>query len=93
MNIARTARLSRHASTAGVWLLSILLLIWTMLPIYNIIRVSLQEKEEVLSTSVWPLAPRLTAFDTVVHQAFWLLKTFWSQMGNSFYIGIAVGAR
>jgi multiple sugar transport system permease protein len=71
-------------------LLSVVLLIWTLLPIYNIIRVSLQAKEEVLSTSIWPLAPSVTAFDTVVRQAYWLLKTFWSQMGNSFYIGIAV---
>ena len=61
MNIARTARLNRHACTAGVWLFSILLLIWTMLPLYNMVRVSLQEKEDVLSTYVWPLAPRLTA--------------------------------
>jgi multiple sugar transport system permease protein len=26
----------------------------------------------------------------VFHQAYWLLKSFWSQMGNSFYIGVAV---
>jgi multiple sugar transport system permease protein len=90
MSIARAARLSRNASATGVWLLSSVLLIWTFLPIYNIIRVALQAKEEVLSTSIWPLAPSVTAFDTVVRQAFWLLKTFWSQMGNSFYIGIAV---
>ena len=51
MSIARTARHSRHASTAGMALLSAVLLIWTLLPIYNIIRVSLQAKEEVLSTS------------------------------------------
>jgi multiple sugar transport system permease protein len=90
MSIARAARLSHNASATGVWLLSSVLLIWTFLPIYNIVRVALQAKEEVLSTSIWPLAPSVTAFDTVVRQAFWLLKTFWSQMGNSFYIGIAV---
>ncbi len=90
MSIARTARHARYASNAGVALLSAVLLIWTFLPIYNIIRVSLQEKEEVLSTSIWPLAPSLSAFDTVFRQSYWLLKTFWSQMGNSFYIGISV---
>jgi multiple sugar transport system permease protein len=26
----------------------------------------------------------------VFRQAFWLLETFWSQMGNSFYIGVVV---
>lgn len=90
MSLARTARLSRHASHLGVAIVSVVLLIWTLLPIYNIIRVSLQAKEEVLSSSILPLSPSLIAFDTVIHQAFWLLKTFWNQMGNSFYIGITV---
>jgi multiple sugar transport system permease protein len=85
-----TPRLSRIAGKAGVGLLSAVLLIWTLVPIYNIIRVSVQEKEEVLSTSIWPLAPSLLAFRVVFEQSFWLLKAFWSQMGNSFYIGVTV---
>ena len=82
--------MGRLISKSGVALLSGFLLIWTFLPIYNILRVSLQAKEEVLSSSVWPLAPSLTAFGTVIRQAYWLLKSFWDQMGNSFYIGAAV---
>ena len=80
----------RAIDSIGVWLLSAVLLVWTLLPIYNIIRVSMQEKEEVLSTSVYPIAPSPHAFSVVIHQAFWLLETFWNQMGNSFYIGIVV---
>jgi multiple sugar transport system permease protein len=90
MSFARTARLSRWLSYVNVAIVSILLLIWTTLPIYNMIRVSLQSKEEVLSTSILPLSPSLIAFETVFHQAHWLLKSFWSQMGNSFYIGVTV---
>jgi multiple sugar transport system permease protein len=90
MSAARTVRLSRWTSHGTVAVVSAVLLIWTFLPIYNIIRVSLQSKEEVLSSSVLPLSPNLMAFDTVVRQAYWLLKSFWNQMGNSFYIGIAV---
>ncbi|WP_428666817.1 carbohydrate ABC transporter permease [Reyranella sp.] len=74
----------------GAALLSVVLLVWTLLPIYNIIRVSMQDKEEVLSTSVYPIAPSTHAFSVVFHQSFWLLETFWNQMGNSFYIGIVV---
>jgi multiple sugar transport system permease protein len=80
----------RAIDRIGVTLLSAVLLVWTLLPIYNIIRVSMQEKEEVLSTSVYPIAPSWHAFSIVFHQAYWLLETFWSQMSNSFYIGIAV---
>src|SRR5215510_14872342 len=83
-------RRSRLVSRVGATLLSAVLLVWTLLPIYNIIRVSMQEKEEVLSTSVYPIAPSTHAFSVVFHQAYWLLETFWNQMGNSFFIGIAV---
>src|SRR5262245_27668581 len=80
----------RVINSIGVSSLSAVLLIWTLLPIYNIIRVSVQEKEEVLSTSIFPVAPSLHAFSVVFHQGFWLLETFWHQMGNSFVIGIVV---
>ena len=85
-----TVLIARGGRYLGVGLLSIVLLLWTMLPVYNIVRVSLQSKEDVLSTSILPLSPSTIAFDTVVNQAYWLLKTFWSQMSNSFFIGIAV---
>jgi multiple sugar transport system permease protein len=83
-------RRDRAINSIGVWLLSTVLLVWTLLPIYNIIRVSMQEKEEVLSTSVFPIAPSPHAFSVVFRQTFWLLETFWNQMGNSFYIGVVV---
>jgi multiple sugar transport system permease protein len=83
-------RRNRMIGSIGAALLSVVLLVWTLLPIYNIIRVSMQDKEEVLSTSVFPIAPSTHAFSVVFHQAFWLLETFWNQMGNSFYIGIVV---
>ena len=69
-------RRRRAVDSIGVSLLSAVLLLWSLLPIYNIIRVSVQEKEEVLSTSVYPIAPSPHAFSVVVHQAFWLLETF-----------------
>lgn len=86
----KTARAARMWTNAGVTLLSVVLLIWTLVPIYNIIRVSMQDKDEVLSTSVYPIAPSLNAFRVVFAQGYWLLKSFWNQMGNSFYIGVAV---
>ena len=83
-------RRARAVDSIGVSLLSAVLLLWSLLPIYNIIRVSMQEKEEVLSTSVYPIAPSLHSFSVVFHEAFWLLETFWNQMGNSFFIGVGV---
>jgi multiple sugar transport system permease protein len=80
----QTHAIRRAFDRLGVGLLSVVLLVWTLLPIYNIIRVSMQEKEEVLSTSVFPVAPSPYAFSVVFRQAYWLLETFWNQMGNSF---------
>src|SRR6185437_15578527 len=60
-----TRRRIRPINLIGVTLLSVVLLVWTLLPIYNIIRVSMQEKEEVLSTSVYPIAPSSHAFSVV----------------------------
>jgi len=82
--------LRKASAEAKLLLIGIPVAIWTLLPIYNIIRVSMQEKEEVLSTSVFPVAPSPHAFSVVFHQAFWLLETFWNQMGNSFFIGVGV---
>jgi multiple sugar transport system permease protein len=62
-------RRHRTFDRIGVTLMSVVLLLWTLLPIYNIIRVSMQDKEEVLSTSVYPIAPSTHAFNVVFHQA------------------------
>jgi multiple sugar transport system permease protein len=87
---ARRARFRDRMTSLAAGLLSAVLLVWTLVPLYNMVRVSLQEREEVLSNSVVPVAPSLHAFETVFHSAYWLLEHFWGQMGNSFYIGVAV---
>jgi multiple sugar transport system permease protein len=86
------ARMGERLTGAAAALLSVVLLVWTLVPLYNMIRVSLQEREEVLSNSVTPVAPSLHAFETVFKEAYWLLEHFWGQMGNSFYIGVIVAS-
>jgi len=86
------ARMGERLMSVGVVLLSAVLLVWTLVPLYNMIRVSLQEREEVLSNSVMPVAPSLHAFETVFRESYWLLEHFWGQMGNSFYIGVIVAS-
>lgn len=83
-------RIQRWLTDAGAVLLGVVLLIWTLTPLYNMVLISLQQKEDVFATNIWPVAPTLDAFRTVFHESFWLLANFWHQMGNSLYIGIAV---
>lgn len=90
MSIPGHARFRQRAGDAGAMLLGLVLLIWTLLPIYNMVLVAVQQKEDVFSTNIWPPAPTLESFNAVIHETFWLLANFWGQMGNSFFIGVAV---
>jgi multiple sugar transport system permease protein len=86
----RRARSRRRLGDAGVALLSAVLIVWTIVPLYNMVRVALQEKEEVFSSNVFPVAPTLDSFRTAFDESYWLLANFWRQMGNSLYIGLVV---
>ena len=67
----------------------VLLLIWTLIPIYNIVMVSLESKGDVFTNTIWPDDPSLNSFWIVITQGYWYLEYFWHQFGNSVYIGVA----
>jgi multiple sugar transport system permease protein len=90
MSAGSRARSGRRIGDAGVALGSVVLIAWTIVPLYNMVRVSLQDKEDVLSSSVFPTTPTLDSFRTALHESYWLLANFWHQMGNSLYIGVTV---
>ena len=60
MSVATRARFDRRIADAGVALLSAVLIVWTIVPLYNMVRVALQEKEDVFSSSVFPTNASLT---------------------------------
>src|SRR5438309_7825581 len=80
----------RRPPAIGAMLVAVVLLIWTLAPLYNMVLVAVQEKEDVFSTNVWPPHPTWHAFETVLTQGYWYIAHFWAQMGNSLFIGIAV---
>jgi multiple sugar transport system permease protein len=86
--IARRRRFG--VGDVGAAVLSVAILIWTLAPLYNMVLVAVQEKEDVFSTNVWPPAPTLDSFRAVFNESYWLLANFWGQMRNSFFIGTAV---
>ena len=92
MSLARRARRNRLGVETASAVLSALLIVWTLVPLYNMVRVALQEKEDVFSNSVIPETPTLHSFWTVFKESYWLLANFWGQMANSFYIGIVVAS-
>ena len=64
------------------------MLIWTLVPVYNIFMVSLESKGDVFTETIWPARPSLDSFWIVITQGYWYLEEFWHQFANSFYIGV-----
>ncbi len=86
----RAARRWRYASNAGAALLSAVILVWTLTPIYNIIMVSLESEGDVAVTTIWPSKPSTESFWVVLTEGHWYLEAFWHQFGNSVFLAAMV---
>jgi multiple sugar transport system permease protein len=82
-------RLRRNLAEAAALAVGIVVLIWTLVPIYNIVIVALEPHGDVFTNDIWPAKPSLESFWIVVTQGYWYLEYFWEQFGNSLYIGVA----
>ena len=87
----RRARRRRFVTEAGSVVLGLVLLIWSLLPIYNMFLIALdpEEGEIEFTGNIFPPEPSLDAFRVVVTQEDRYLEQFWQQFGNSLYIGLA----
>jgi multiple sugar transport system permease protein len=79
----------RRWKEAAALLFAVVVLIWTLTPIYNIVAVSLESHGDVFTNDVFPAKPSFESFWIVITQGYWYLEYFWHQFGNSLYIGIA----
>jgi multiple sugar transport system permease protein len=75
---------------AASMILGVGLVIWSLLPVYNMLLIALDRDEGDIEFAgvVWPSDPSLHSFQTVLTQGYWLLEDFWHQLGNSFFIGL-----
>ncbi|HUB49839.1 MAG TPA: carbohydrate ABC transporter permease [Acetobacteraceae bacterium] len=86
----RRARRRHILAEAAALGFGMLVIVWTVLPIYNMVMVALESHGDVFSDAVWPPHPSLASFWIVVTQGYWYLQYFWHQFGNSLYVGLAV---
>jgi multiple sugar transport system permease protein len=86
----RRNRKRRLFIEAGSAILGFVLLIWSLLPIYNLFLIALdpEEGEVEFSGNIFPPEPSLYAFWVVLTQDDRYLAEFWQQFGNSVYIGL-----
>ena len=79
----------RVLTKAGSAMLGLTLLIWSLLPIYNMLLIALdpEEGEIEFAGNIWPPKPSLSSFWDVVTQEARYLENFWQLFGNSLFIG------
>jgi multiple sugar transport system permease protein len=89
-SLRRRNRLRRTLGEAGSVMLGVVLLIWSLLPVYNLLLIALdpEEGEIEFAGNLWPSQPSLDGFIDVVTQEARYLEEFWHQFGNSLYIGL-----
>jgi multiple sugar transport system permease protein len=83
--------LRRVLTETGSVILAVVLLIWSLLPVYNMFLIALdpEEGEIEFDGNLWPPHPSLDAFRAVVMQQARYLEDFWHQFGNSLFIGLS----
>jgi multiple sugar transport system permease protein len=82
-------RLWRSLKEVAALALGVLILIWTLAPLYNMVAVSLEKHGNVFTNDIWPKNPSIESFRVVLSEGYWYLSDFWRQFGNSFYVGVA----
>jgi multiple sugar transport system permease protein len=69
--------------------LGVALLIWSLLPVYNMLLIALDpDGDTEFAGYVWPPDPSLESFRMVWTQGYWYLEDFWNQFANSLYVGL-----
>jgi len=86
----RAVWIRRYLATAGTVVLSVALVVWTLLPIYNMVLISLEPEGDVFTDHIWPRVLSMESFWGVLTQGHWYLEHFWRQFANSLYIGAMV---
>jgi multiple sugar transport system permease protein len=84
-----TYRGRRRLAKAGGIVLGAGLLIWTLLPVYNMVLMALDDDASEFSGSLFPSDPNLDSFRSVWTEDYWLMEHFWHQFGNSLLLGVA----
>lgn len=87
MRAARRRRLTGVGSAA----LAIVLLVWSFLPVYEMLLIALdpEEGEIEFTGNIWPSELSLDGFGEAISGGARYLERFWEQLANSLKIGVA----
>lgn len=86
----RAAKRRRYVFNAFAAMVSAFLILWTLIPLYNMVLIALRAESDVFSDHIFPVNPSLESFEVVVTQSHWYLENFWHQFRNSVFIAAMV---
>ena len=90
MRLAHGRYRRRVLTEIGSVVLGVVLLIWSLLPVYNMLLIALdpEEGEIEFAGNLWTPEPSLDGFVDVITQKARYLEDYWHQFGNSLFIGL-----
>lgn len=89
----RIAHPVRRVAEEGLLVvIGIVVLIWTLLPLYHMAIVSITPLTDAFGGRFWPDRPTLENYQTVLFQEHYFLRAFWRQLGNSLFVALATMA-
>ena len=70
-------------------LFAVVILIWTLLPIYHMVMLSLTPLSDSFAGRFWPDNPTLENYRIVFTEDHFFLQDFWRQLWNSIFVAVA----
>ena len=90
MRMQRAARRRRILINIGAAFLAVAIIVWSLLPIYDMVMVSLEAHDDVFSSRIWPADASPHTYWLVITQGYWYLEYFWYQYYRSIVLGLSV---
>jgi multiple sugar transport system permease protein len=83
-------RLRWALGEAASAVVGIALLIWSLMPVYNMLLIALDPEggDTEFAGLIWPPEPSLESFWVVMVGGYWYIEHFWQKFGNSLTIGL-----
>lgn len=77
-------------TNVGLGLIGVVLLVYTLFPIYHMFVLALTPTGDQLQAPVWPKHPTLDNFVVLFKQGQFYIQHFWQQLGNSLFAAVTV---
>ncbi len=87
--MARSSRAMTVWGVIGATALAVALLIWTLLPVYNMLLIALSDDGDEFTGQIWPDDWNWDSFTVIWTEGHWYLRHFWHQFGNSLILGVS----